>query len=163
MNTSSLFGTPAAAVISECGTYRYSLTRSWDEALLQVCFIMLNPSTADAEQDDPTIRRCIAFARAWGYGSLEIVNLFGLRATDPKALYIHPDPIGRSNDVHIIGAVGRSQQVIAAWGNHGTLRERGRFVANAIGQCYCLKKTKSGEPNHPLYLSSRLVPEIYRR
>src|SRR5262249_14212908 len=94
-----------AAVISDCGRYRYSLTRRWgDAAEPRALFVMLNPSTADAEQDDPTIRRCIGFAKAWGMGSLEVVNLYALRATDPAALLSAPDPIGPKNDTMITSA-----------------------------------------------------------
>lgn len=84
----------SSAVISECGSYRYRLERVWEAEKDRVAFIMLNPSTADASKDDPTIRRCIGFAKAWGFGGLIVGNLFALRSTDPKALYGHKDPVG---------------------------------------------------------------------
>src|SRR5262245_19133112 len=93
------------ALISPCGLYRYWLTRTWDNSLRRVCWVMLNPSTADAEQDDPTIRRCVGFARSWGAGGIIVVNLFAFRASDPKALLRAADPVGPDNDGHILKSV----------------------------------------------------------
>ncbi len=148
----TLFGTDSDANISPCGQYRYSLTREWDENLPCVCFVMLNPSTADAAQDDPTLRRCKAFARAWGFGSLQVVNLFGLRATDPGKLRLHPDPIGPENDAYLDGAISRAGRVVVAWGRDGDYRGRGPEVARRIREPWCLKLTKEGHPWHPLYV-----------
>lgn len=100
----TLFPETAWATISPCQKYRYALGRCWDHAGKRVVFAMLNPSVADATADDPTIRRCIRFARKWGYGSLEVVNLFAWRATDPKELRIAADPIGLDNDAEIVQA-----------------------------------------------------------
>lgn len=105
--TETLFGASSDAVLSDCGTYRYSLTRVWDESRPRVCFVMLNPSTADASANDPTIVRCRNFAYSWNYGSLEVVNLFAYRATNPRVLRTVQDPIGPENDRHIIEATAR--------------------------------------------------------
>ena len=94
------------------GAYRYSLWREWDARAPAVAFVMLNPSTADAARDDPTIRRCASFARSWGYGSLEVVNLFAYRASEPKRLRQTPDPIGPANDDYLVDAADRVQTVV---------------------------------------------------
>src|SRR5262245_45087455 len=106
------------AVISDCGRYRYLLRRTWHHLWPRALFIMLNPSTADAEIDDPTIRSCIRLSKAEQYGSIEVVNLFALRATDPAALEGADDPIGPGNDDAIGRAIGRCDLAICAWGAH---------------------------------------------
>lgn len=100
------------AVIDQTGIYRYSLTRCWDQTLGKVTFILLNPSTADAYEDDPTLRRCIDYASSWGYGSLELVNLFAYRTKDPKILSNAKDPIGPDNDDYIQKAVTNADLVV---------------------------------------------------
>jgi hypothetical protein len=144
------------AVISECGLFRYRLTRVWDPALRRACYIGLNPSTADATSDDPTIRRCVSFARDWGCGGIEMVNLFAFRATDPAAMLAAADPVGPENDRHIRSAAEHCWPVVAAWGVSGTFRGRDeevrkilRRVGVAVG---ALKVTKEGHPGHPLYI-----------
>ena len=107
-----------AATISACTKYRYSLRRTWQEGGRVVCFIMLNPSTADADIDDPTIRRCVGFGKSWGYDALEVVNLFAWRETEPKFLITPSDPIGPDNDGAILEASGRAELVVCAWGSH---------------------------------------------
>jgi len=148
----------ATATFSPCRTYRYALTRRWSDRPLAV-FVMLNPSTADAFTLDPTVRRCIGFAHSWTAGGILVLNLFALRATDPKALSGHADPVGPDNDAviatHIAGdeAVG---PVVAAWGVHGNLRGRDQRVAGMIRargvRPLCLGLTKDGHPRHPLYV-----------
>ncbi|HEY2848317.1 MAG TPA: DUF1643 domain-containing protein [Gemmatimonadaceae bacterium] len=144
------------------GKYRYNLTRTWDEGLPRVCFVMLNPSTADASQDDPTIRRCIGYAQALGAGSLEVVNLYALRATDPRALAKDAAPIGPDNDKYIELAARSATTVVCAWGAHAHARGRGRQVLALLrrigAQPMCLKQTKAGYPSHPLYLPAALRP-----
>ena len=159
--------THKTARISQCGTYRYELRRVWDEDRDMCGFIMLNPSTADAEFDDPTIRRCIRFADSWEYGGLLVLNLFALRATDPDELKKHSDPIGPEN--HRLGeAVKDLPMVIAAWGTHGSLMQRGSKVAREVvtqrsdGLLHCIAKTMKGHPRHPLYLGKHLKPIVYR-
>lgn len=147
-----------SAVISSCGAYRYELTRRWDVTLPRVGWIMLNPSTADAEQDDPTIRRCIAFAKTWGYGGIVVRNLYALRATDPSELWKHPRPTGPDNDSHLLDSVD-DPITVCAWGVHG---KRGNTVINALSDAgaalHYLELTKAGVPKHPLYLRGDLKP-----
>lgn len=152
-----------SAAFSRCGTYRYELTRTWDEELPTVTWIMLNPSTADAETDDPTIRRCIGFAKAWSRGGIIVRNLYALRATDPRDLLKHPDPIGPHNDEYLWGSLDE-EMTVCAWGAHG---RRGDEVLQALGDAGCLPHylalTDAGEPRHPLYLPGRLKPQPFAR
>lgn len=151
----------AGAEISPCRAYRYLLWRSWGPGL-RALFIMLNPSTADAYSDDATIRRCRGFARSWGFDGFEVVNLFGLRTTWPKALYLHHDPVGQFNDSWITQAAMRwPSRVVCAWGNGGHANPHPTLVARAsvtldglrsIGvQPWFFKRTNAGQPAHPLY------------
>lgn len=148
------------AVISPCGLYRYQLWRTWGRADHLLTFIMLNPSTADADQDDPTIRRCIGFAKRDGFGGIRVLNLYALRSTDPKALPRHANPKGPANDEHLIWAFTGARllhlPVIAAWGADKLAQPRGRTVATLAARhsvaLQCLGKTKDGCPKHPLYL-----------
>lgn len=151
------------AVISPCGTYRYRLERTWDADEPKVAFIMLNPSTADAEKDDPTIRRCIGFAKSWGFGGLIVGNLFALRATDPRELYSYSDPIGPDNNAHLRAIGMCAEQIVCAWGAHGSLHDRASGVA-AMLDAYNLSAltiTKKGQPGHPLYVSAEIQPKAY--
>jgi hypothetical protein len=144
------------------GEYRYSLERSWDLQLPRTCWLMLNPSTADADTDDHTIRVVTAFSRAFGHGSFVVANLFAYRATDPKRLYTAADPIGPRNDEAILAAVSSADLVVAAWGNHGVFQERSRHVRVLLAQhgiaLTALRITKSGEPSHPGRLPHALRP-----
>jgi hypothetical protein len=146
------------AVLSDCGTYRYELSRRWDVTRGRVGFIMLNPSTADGQQDDPTIRRCIGFAKAWGYGWLVVRNLYALRATDPKELWKHPAPVGPDNDGYLLDSVN-DPVTVCAWGANG---RRGDAVINALSDAgvalHYLELTRAGKPKHPLYLRADLTP-----
>ena len=147
------------------GAYRYSLWREWDARAPAVAFVMLNPSTADAAKDDPTIRRCASFARSWGYGSLEVVNLFAYRASEPKRLRQTPDPIGPANDDYLVDAADRVQTVVVAWGVHGALMDRGLEVSRLLAgrsQLHCLGFTQAGQPRHPLYIRRETVPVLFR-
>lgn len=150
-----LLGNPAdemvrTAQISEDGRYRYMLGRSWG-AGHRARFIMLNPSTADASQDDPTIRRCIGFARRWGLGGITVVNLYAYRATNPRELGDVEDPVGPENDRWIRWAVAGPGPVVAAWGVHGSPVRAGQ-VLRIAGDVECLGVTKAGAPRHPLYV-----------
>lgn len=148
-----------SAVISDCGLYRYSLFRGWDDDLPAVAFVMLNPSTADGLKDDPTIRRCIGFARAWGFGRLEVFNLFALRATSPKDMKASKHPVGPSNDDVLAGLLDRKfGKIVAAWGAHGSHLGRSTAVRKMIPGMWALRLTGDGEPGHPLYVPSDAKP-----
>lgn len=155
------------AQLSADGIYRYELRRTWGDPREVVGWIMLNPSTADASQDDPTIRRCVGFARAWGYGGIVVRNLFALRATDPSALRAHSDPVGIENDHWLL--VGRSTDLltICAWGVHGALNGRAKQVVRSLTSgghhLYHLGLTKGGAPKHPLYLPKTEMPRAWLR
>jgi hypothetical protein len=143
------------------GCYRYSLWRKWSEQAPSVTFIMLNPSTADAMTDDPTIRRCIRFAQTWGFGSLEVVNLFAYRSTHWQDLRQATDPVGEENDRYLTQAIRHAQITLVAWGNWGTLQSRSDIVLQLFSQhqnFYCLGTTKLGQPRHPLYVRSDVAP-----
>lgn len=149
------------ATLSIDRKYRYVLERRWDVGKKTVCFIGVNPSTANEKEDDPTIRRCIKFAESWGYGGIFMVNLFGLRATNPKELESHNDPIGQ-NDSYVKISSKKSDITILAWGNKAKFpkgfENRDKEIIRLVRNPYCLKKTKSGCPGHPLYLKSNLKP-----
>lgn len=153
----------APAVFSPDRRYRYLLRRHVSILGKGVClFIMLNPSTADEELNDPSVRRCIRFAAGWGYAHLIVANIFALRSTDPKALYaVGADPVGPENDMYLGHAVSQADRVIAAWGNHGAYRDRGIDVARMIPIPYCLGLTNSGQPRHPLYVWGQYKPEPF--
>lgn len=154
-----------SAVFSPCRTWRYCLERVWDPALPRAAFILLNPSTADETKDDPTIRRCIGFAKAWGMGGLVLGNAFALRSTDPFVLRDHADPIGPDNDQHLAELAKGAETVVCGWGAHGVLNERDRRVCEIIeaagAQPMALKRTFGGQPGHPLYLKRTLWPSPY--
>ncbi len=126
-------------------------------------FIGLNPSTADEYEDDPTVRRCIGFAKRWGFGQLILTNLFACKSKDPRALREVEDPVGPSNDEWLIHSRERADRVIAAWGNGGRFNNRDEMVLDAFPGVYCLSETKLGAPRHPLYLSYAIPPTLYRR
>ncbi len=153
-----------SAVISKCGRYRYRLEREVGErSSRSVLFVMLNPSTADAEIDDPTIRRCASFVRSWGYGRLVVVNLFAFRATDPRALRTAKDPVGPRNDSFVVGEARKAARIVAAWGTGGKYLDRDRVAMGLLadGGVECLGTTDEGFPRHPLYLGRDVLPRPY--
>lgn len=159
---SDLFPHEPLAVLSEDRVYRYFLSRHWGLSGKKIAFIGLNPSTADAENDDPTIRRCIAFAKTFGGTSLSMVNLFAHRATNPGELLVAKDPVGPDNDYWLEKIILSSDLVIAAWGNHGSLLDRNKIIeAKFSSHLYALSITKQGMPGHPLYLRSEAKPVKY--
>jgi hypothetical protein len=150
------------ATFDVTGQYRYRLWRRWDPGLPRVAFVMLNPSTADHRQDDPTIRRCIGFARGWGYGGLVVVNLFAYRTASVAELFQARDPVGPDNDRHLAGIGRRVAAVVLAWGVHGTRHGRAGGVLDLLAGCraplLCLGTTRGGHPRHPLYLPGSIRP-----
>lgn len=145
-----------SAVISECGKYRYILRRSWDISRPALGFVMLNPSTADADKDDPTIRKCIGFADRMGFGAIVVTNLFAHRATDPANLRRAGYPIGPDNDFWIEQGARESEMVVAAWGANARNLDRPRQVLQLLTlHCkrpHALRLTADGIPCHPLML-----------
>ena len=139
------------AAFSACRNYRYALWRRWDEKRPLVLFVGLNPSKADEKHDDPTSRRCIGFARSWGFGGLCLANLFAFCATVPKDLKAAEDPVGCDNDSWLRCLAGEADLVVAAWGNDGAFRGRSCEVIGLLGDCHCLGVNATGEPVHPLY------------
>lgn len=145
-----------SAVISRCRRYRYELRRRFACGHEVVCFIMLNPSTADGERDDNTITRCMRFAYQWNIGELVVVNLFALRSTNPFALLAEPYPVGEENDRHIVRAAESAELVVCAWGAHGVLLDRDLAVLELLRGArlkkptlLCLGTTAEGHPRHP--------------
>jgi hypothetical protein len=148
----------SGATFDPTGTYRYHLWREWDRSLPAVTFVMLNPSTAGAECDDPTLRRCLGFARSWGYGRLEVLNLFAYCTTSPSGLLSAADPEGPENRKWLKG-LSRSRAVVAAWGNVVPRLVR-QFPVGKHPPMRCLGTTALGQPRHPLYVPADqpLVP-----
>lgn len=142
------------AVISDDQLYRYALIRLWDDKLPVLAYIMLNPSIADANVDDATIRVCMGRAQKLGYGSITVFNLFAFRSTYPKDLLTAADPIGPENDFYLQKALN-CDKIIVAWGNHGSLLNRDMYVKNLLRlkKLWCLGVTKSNQPKHPLRIS----------
>ena len=164
----TLSGYPGSARISPCDQYRSTLERRFlvgdGEA---VNFVMANPSRADDRADDPTVRRCIRFAQAWGFSRLVVTNLFALRSTDPAALKNHPEPIGPENDAALLIEAVKARLVVCAWGAVGNLFNRPAAVRGMLEEhgveLHFLSLTRGGEPGHPLYLRADLKPQPWIR
>lgn len=158
------------ATLSECNTYRYHLWRYVGPQERVATFIMLNPSAADAVVDDPTIRRCMGFARTWDCGRLVVVNLFAFRSVSPAKMKRQSDPVGPENDEHIIRAAKAAAlndgKIVCAWGVHGKHQDRDKAVLAILNQIgvrpLCLAMSKDGMPKHPLYLPRTAEPVEYR-
>ncbi|WP_201724570.1 DUF1643 domain-containing protein [Streptomyces antimycoticus] len=155
----------SVAVLDPTEQYRYWLTRTWADDRPPALFVMLNPSTADALQDDQTIRRCTRFARDHGAGGIEVSNLFALRASKPSALVDHPDPVGPHGNAALLYAAHRYRAAVLGWGSHGALFQRSRFIARFLAarqvRLYCLGRTAAGQPRHPLYLPASAPLQSY--
>lgn len=154
------------ATFSANRLYRYDLSRIWGDGGRLLNFLMLNPSTADEFQNDPTIERCERRARAANYDGLIVTNLFALRATDPKDMLAARDPIGTENDAAISWCAAKSEKVICAWGKDGGHRGRAAEVVRLLAgvDLYALKVSDvTGQPWHPLYLSYDLSPTLWRK
>lgn len=151
----------SGATFSDCWRYRYNLWRHWSREDGYLVWILLNPSTADERKDDPTVRRCMAFARRWAFGGVEIVNVYALRSTDPRNLWRAADPVGPENDERIRDAIRGGGLIVAAWGAHAKrerveeirkLHDAVRGRTASIPPLQCLGVSKSGAPRHPLYV-----------
>lgn len=154
----------AGARFSRCRRFRYALWREWDTGLSKVMMIGLNPSTADAEKNDPTIRRCIGFARDWGFGGVWVLNLFAFRATYPGDLRAAVDPVGPRNDEWIRRVARDVKRVVAVWGNDGTFLDRSTRVRSMLGdRLEVIRLNAGGQPAHPLYLPNGLQPVKWLR
>jgi len=155
---------PHSATFSDDRRYRYELTR-YLSAGPEGAFVMLNPSTASAFKDDPTVRRCVRFALDWGWGTLHLVNLFAIVSSDPAVLRTDPDPVGPENE-HWLRYVASicHDHVVLAWGELGSIRCRDTHVTAMLSpmtKLLCLGVTKSGRPRHPLYLPKSLMSIPY--
>ncbi len=154
-----------SAIIDKSKKYRYFLERRWGlDAENVINFILLNPSTADATSDDPTVKACIEFAKRWKFDGIMITNLFAFRATDPAKMKSCQSPHGFQNDKFIKSVAKKSKMVVVAWGNHGTHCARDKEVLKilrAINQPFCLGITKSGNPKHPLYIKRTTKPKLF--
>lgn len=159
------------ADISPCRRYRYSLTRRWEDRGASgdgLLWVMLNPSTADANRNDPTLRRCLRFSREWGSRSLTVVNLYALISTNPAGLWKVEDPVGPENDAVIALSAREAQATVLAWGNGAPHPARCRAVidilrANAFyaTRLHCLGKTGAGQPRHPVRLAASTQMEVF--
>src|SRR5687768_4348302 len=157
----------AGAIFSDCERYRYRLWRVWDKSKPRICFVMLNPSTADENVLDPTVSRCKTRAETLGYGGLEVVNIFALRSTDPKALYEVKEPVSVCANIDAIAdAVNTSEIAVCAWGTHGKYLGIGPEIKNWLQEFFpekthYLKLNADGSPAHPLYLPYSLQPVLW--
>lgn len=164
------------ASFSPCRRYRYRLWRQWDASLPSVVWLMLNPSTADELVLDPTLRRCQGYARQWGAGGFEVLNLFALRSTDPKGLYGIEDPVGPDNDQTIADTFrlaslagplpGYDRPFVAVgWGRERMASPRARQLVPILPagmELRSLRVNQDGSPQHPLYLPAAAKPEIWK-
>lgn len=153
----------STAIYSDCERYRYLLTRVWEPAGRKALFVMLNPSTATEVQNDPTVERCERRARTLGFGAFRVTNIFAWRDTDPRKMRAAADPVGPENDNSILQSVGWADQVICAWGTHGSHLERGPAVEALLRETgeplFTLGLTKDGHPKHPLYIGYTEQPK----
>jgi hypothetical protein len=157
-------GIHGSAVFSDDGKYRYVLTRDWGAAPGRLAvFVGLNPSVADARQDDRTVQKCWRWARKWSYSSFVMLNVYAFRATDPKRLGTVSDSVGLYNDVFLSAYASAASFVVAAWGNgvgdkERLLEVREILVSSSTGPLHCLGVTANGNPRHPLYLPADTAP-----
>lgn len=150
-----------SANFSACRKYRYSLKRVWNRQSPFVLFIGLNPSTVDEINDDPTLTRCMDYAKRWGYGGVCVANLFAYRATKPTDMLRVKDPNGKDNNKWLKKLSKAAGLTVAAWGNHGKHLNRSQDVQEFLKDLHYLQLNRSGEPSHPLYLKSTLKPKVF--
>ncbi|MDD5001528.1 MAG: DUF1643 domain-containing protein [Thiomonas arsenitoxydans] len=157
-----LFPEHTGATFSPCRYYRYTLWRTWDTSKPACLFLMLNPSTADETDNDPTVERCQRRAVAMGYGGLVVCNIFAYRSTDPGVLYTASDPVGPDNDVAIVAQAQAAGLVVCGWGTHGALQGRGAAVLSMLRDAgvtpHALRINRDGSPQHPLYVGYARQP-----
>ena len=148
----------STATFSDCGRYRYLLERRWNDG--SICaFVGLNPSTAGANNDDATVRKCMALARNWGFSGMTMANLFAIRCRYPHILSTHQDPAGPENDRFLLPAIEQADTIVAMWGNHGLKSyglstRRDQYILSLRDDWQCIGITKHGAPRHPLYVAS---------
>ncbi len=148
-----IFNRSRGAILSPCGKYRYKLWRIWDEDRPMVTFIGLNPSRADDMQDDRTLKRCMVFADSWGFGGLYMMNLFAWRTPYSDELLRVSAPVGPETDKYLAEAIGQSEKIVLCYGTKGCWRGRDQEVLKMLtSPAYCLRLTKNGFPEHPLYV-----------
>lgn len=163
---------------SPCRKYRYTLWREWDEPEMGLLSLVatgafrnpgsylmvigLNPSTADETKDDPTIRRCIDFAKRWGFGALCMTNLFAWRDTKPANMKKAADPVGSENDHWLQECAASAGLIVAAWGKHGSHLGRAAQVIHLLPKVHCLRLNGDGSPEHPLYIPAATLPTLYQ-
>ena len=151
-------GLISGATLSPCAMYRYRLWRCWDTNKPMITFIGLNPSTANAFEDDNTIRKCMKFAKFWNFGGIWMINLFAYRTKSPDIMKQAEDPIGSEAREYLDMTLDLTHTCVAAWGNHGEYQDRANEVLSIIREknipVKCLGKNKNGTPKHPLYLKS---------
>lgn len=154
------------AILDSTRKYRYVLERAWgDNEKNYVNFILLNPSTADENQDDQTVRRCINLAKSWEYDGFYVTNLFAFRTRHPKILKESDEPVGEENDRYLEEIAKKSKKIVVAWGTHGDFQKRNTTVLkliSAIKKVHCLEKTKFGHPKHPLTVKKTIKPIEYK-
>ena len=152
----------ADTIFLEDKVHRYVLTREWDLDKPSIMFIALNPSIGRTKKlTTPTIRRCIGFARQWGFGKLFVANLFSFRATFPKDLFNSHNPVGNKNDYWLKKLAKDVDKIVLAYGNRGKFKNRHDEILKIIDDPYCIKKLKTGMPPHPLYLKYTKKPVKY--
>lgn len=148
------------AMFSKDRKYRYTLARLWDDNLPRVMFIGLNPSKADEKSNDPTIRRCINFAKSWGYGGMYMCNLFAYVSTDPRELLKSEEKLIINDEVLKSTSI-ECDKVIFCWGAFKQAQERARAVIPMFENPYCIEITQEGIPRHPLYLPAHYKPKRF--
>jgi hypothetical protein len=157
-------GKQSEALYSDCETYRYLLSRRWG-AGCELLYILLNPSTATEERNDPTIERCERRARMLGFGGFAVANLFAFRATDPRDLKRAPCPVGPDNDTQLRIAASAAGRVLCGWGVHGEHMARAGAVADLLRRAgiplWHLGQTRAGHPRHPLYVGYVQEPQLW--
>lgn len=142
-----------AAEFSPCGSYRYVLSRTWNDTKERLVFIGLNPSTADAQKEDPTIRKCLHFAHQEGFGGFDILNIYAYRTPYPQELFKAADPIGPENAVFLNTYMKRAQKVALMWGQAAHQHQMVQhFLQSYPGPWYCFGENKDGSPRHVLYI-----------